>query len=80
MMATAVVRACRPTIGTSLGPTDCIRRPRTGAADPEETYAAFNSAPRSGRSHIHPGPRRWPRSSGHTQVGALGAIEARYAA
>ena len=37
-------------------------------SDAEATSAAPNSPPRSGRSHMHRGPRRWPRSSGHTQL------------
>ena len=43
---------------------------RTLHSDPSAKYAAVNSSPRSGRSHVHRGPRRCPRSSGHTEVGA----------
>ena len=40
VMATSVVRACRPTIGTISEPNDRIRRPRTGAADPLLSFGA----------------------------------------
>ncbi len=48
---------------------DCFRWTSAAPVDPEPTSAALNSPPRSGRSRKHRGPRRWPRSSGHTQVG-----------
>ena len=41
--ARAVVRACRPTIAKNSEPNGCIRWSRTGAADPEESFAASKS-------------------------------------
>ena len=39
MMATAVVRACRPIIATNSDPNGCIRWSRTGAYDPSPSIA-----------------------------------------
>jgi hypothetical protein len=45
-----------------------VRRPRAPAPDQSATYAASNSPPRSGRSHMRQGARRWPRRSEPIQV------------
>ena len=49
------------------------KAPPFHGARPSATYAVVNSSPRSSRSHMPRGPRRGPRSSGHTEVdGTLG--------
>ena len=48
---------------------DCFPSAWSCGIDPSAKYAAVNSAPRSGRSHIHRGPQRCAHSSGHTEVG-----------
>ena len=48
---------------------DCIRRQRTHPSNPEETFAALMSLPRSCRSDPNTGTRWRPRSGGHTLAG-----------
>ena len=56
-MATAVVRACRPIIATNSDPNGCIRRSRTGAADPSRTSEWRDGASSSGQSKVRPKTR-----------------------
>ena len=61
----SAVRQCSSNDNNLAGPP----AERLTTVDPSATYAAVNPSPRSSRSHRHQGPRRGPRSSGHSGVG-----------